>query len=63
MLTFAACLLVQSRPPITHHCSSAIVLMKWCRQEAVAVCTIEKANVTINRLIQEGRLGALHSNA
>ena len=27
--------------------------------EAVAVCTIEKANVCINRLLQEGRLGEL----
>lgn len=30
-----------------------------CRGETVAICTIEKANVAINRLAQEGRLGAL----
>ena len=28
------------------------------RGETVAVCTIEKANVAVNRLAQEGRLGA-----
>ena len=28
------------------------------RSEEVAICTIEKANVAINRLVQEGRLGA-----
>jgi hypothetical protein len=27
------------------------------RGETVAICTIEKANVAINRLAQEGRLG------
>lgn len=30
-----------------------------CRGETVAICTIEKANVAINRLLQEGRLGEL----
>lgn len=28
-----------------------------CRGEAVAVCSIEKANVTVNRLVQETRCG------
>lgn len=28
-----------------------------CRGEAVAVCSIEKANVTVNRLAQEKRFG------
>ena len=28
------------------------------RGETVAICTIEKANLTINRLIKEQRLGA-----
>jgi len=31
----------------------------WSRGEAVAVCTIEKANVAINRLVQQGRLQEL----
>lgn len=30
-----------------------------CSGETVAICTIEKANVAINRLAQEGRLGEL----
>lgn len=29
-----------------------------CRGETVAVCTMEKANMAINKLAQEGRLGA-----
>lgn len=28
-----------------------------CRGETVAVCTMEKANVALNKLAQEGRLG------
>ncbi len=28
------------------------------RGETLAVCTMEKANITINRLMAEGRLGA-----
>jgi DNA polymerase theta len=30
-----------------------------CTQVDVAVCTIERANAIVNRLIEEGRLGAL----
>ena len=30
-----------------------------CRGETVAVCTMEKANVAINKLAQEDRLGGL----
>ena len=30
-----------------------------CRGEDVAVCTIEKANVAINRLVQQSRLDSL----
>ena len=30
-----------------------------CRAETIAVCTLEKANATVNRLAHEGRLGEL----
>ena len=39
----------------THKCPSATIL--GYRGEDVAVCTIEKANVAINKLMQEKRLG------
>ena len=33
------------------------MLVGGSRQESVAVCTIEKANMAVNKLLQEGRLG------